>query len=387
MTDGAEFRGSGYLRVDREKALEKLSAFGLERGTDFLLPLARCAAAAEARSLAVKGRASLTAAFDGVPFSRAELVDPYAALFAEGAEPRLTQLAVFLLAALRTRPREVSVTSGKPGSRFILRVKDLRSETLSDDDGKDWSTVVRIAWGGLSWARAVPAAKAAARAAWVLTPAGFTVDGKAPAGRPGPATAAERDGVRTVLLGLPDPAEETRVTFCAGGVAVETIATVLPTAQVRAWVDDPRLTLTASQAAVVEDARREEALAAVGAAAERFWRAGAGRLGADAPAQRRDWLLRTAVRIAGAGRPLPPELAAAPLLSDALGRPLSPDGLEAALRPDGRVEYSRVRADAKRLPSPVVLVRGPAELELLEALFPGALRDVTQLIESLAKLG
>lgn len=400
MTDGAEFRGSGSFRVDRARALEKLSAFGFERGTDFLLPLARCAAAAEARALAVKGRTAMTASFDGRPFTRAQLVDPYAALFAEDADPAARELAVFLLAALRTAPAEISVTSGTPGVRTRLSVRDLRSESAADDEGLEWNTVVRVSWGPLGLGRALKEAKAAARAAWALTPEGFTVDGVPPCPKPAPerVQATERDGVRTVRVAPPEDPAESSVTFCVGGVAVETIRTVLPTAQVRAWVDDPRLRLTVSQSAVVEDVRREEALSAATAAAARFFEATAGRLSGYEPEGReaeragvwsraaRAWLLDTLKSLARDGRAVPDPLLHAPVLLDALGRGLSVVALRRDKLADGKVDFSRVRAKSDRLPSPVVLVRDEEDLALLERLFPGALNDATQLIESLAKL-
>ncbi|TPW16954.1 MAG: hypothetical protein FD126_3765, partial [Elusimicrobia bacterium] len=273
MSEPGEFREAGYFRVDRAKALEKLSSFQLERGEQFLLPLARCAAAAGARLLAVSGRTTLLASFDGTPFTRGELEDPYGALFIEGADPRRLHFAAFLLGALRTRPREVRVSSGRGADRHLLRTSGLEGERVVPDDGRDVGTVVHVGWGPLGWFKgAAGPAKRAALEAWVLTPPGFTVDGAPPWGKPSPGrlVSLQETGGLALRLEPPDDPAETRITFCSLGVAVETISTLLPEAQVRAWVNDAAFSLTASQSAVVEDVRRQAALDAVAAAAAEF---------------------------------------------------------------------------------------------------------------------
>lgn len=400
MSGAAEFRGSGHFRIDRAKALEKLSAFQLERGTDFLLPLARCAAAAGARLLTVKGQSALKAAFDGVPFSREELADPYGALFTEDAEPRNRHFAAFLLGALRTKPREVVVTSGPPDRRFRLRAADLRTETLEPDDGREVLTVVHVRWGPLRWFRAAGPAKAAARAAWVLTPRGFTVDGSATSERASAQHLVKEDdrgGLRLRLRPPDDPAE-TLVTFCSFGVAVETVKTLLPDCQVRAWVNDDAFALTASQAAVVEDARRQKALDAVAAAAARFLAETGERFAAAHPEGRsasggpswtgaaRAWFAAEAQRRAlGEGRLLS-VLWETPFLTDAAGRALSLSSLRRSQSAGGKAAYSSVRAAGAKLPMPVAYCPRAADRALLQSVFPGNMHDATHLIESLARL-
>lgn len=400
MSGAAEFRGSGRFRIDRAKALEKLSAFSLERGTDFLLPLARCAAAAGARLLTVKGQSALKAAFDGVPFTREELADPYGALFAEDADSRNRHFAAFLLGVLRTKPREVVVASGPPDRRFRLRAADLRAETVEPDDRRDVGTAVHVRWGPLRGFRAAGPAKAAARAAWVLTPRGFTVDGSAasePASAQHLVNEDDRGGLRLRLRPPEDPAE-TLITFCSFGVAIETIKTVLPDVQVRAWVNDDAFTLTASQAAVVEDARRQKALDAVGAATAGFLAEAARRLseafpeGRPAPGgpawadEARSWFSAAVRRLAAEGRPAPDALWRTPFLADAAGRALSLANLRRSLSAGGKAAYSLARAAGAKLPMPVAYCPRAADRALLESVFPGALHDATQLIESLARL-
>lgn len=399
MSEAGEFRGSGFFRIDREKALQKLSAFQLERAEQFLLPLARCAAAAESSRLEVTGRTSLKARFTGTPFTRAELEDPYGALFIEGSEPRRRHFAAFLLGALRTGPREVVVESGSGADRFRLRTSGLDKETVEHAGLRDVGTAVEVRWGALGCLRNLGPAMDAARAAWEMTPAGFTVDGFIP-GDKSVARLVKREDRGEVRLRV-QPAEnpgETRITFCCCGVCVETITTLLPDVQVRAWVNDDGFALTASQSAVVEDARRQKALDAVATAAagflpetaERFKAALAeGRPASGAPEwidEARGWFSETFRRRAAESRAAPDILWETPFLTDASGRALSPATLKRGLASGGQAAYSTARTSAARLPRPVAYCPAKEDRALLESLFPGALLDATQLIESLAKL-
>lgn len=401
MSEAGEFREAGYFRIDRAKALEKLSAFQLERGEQFLNPLARCAAAAEARILRVTGRTKLQVSFDGVPFTRSELEDPYGALFVEGADPRRLHFAAFLLGALRTRPKEVRVSSGHGAERYLLRASGLEGESVVPDDGRDVGTVVHVGWGGLGWLKGVASpAKRAARDAWVLTPPGFTVDGAPPWEKPGPGrlVSLEKMGGLTLRLEPPVDPAETRITFCSLGVAVETISTLLPDVQVRAWVNDDAFALTASHSAVVEDVRRQKALDAVASAAAEFLPETARRLAAALPEGRsasagpawtdaaRAWFAATVRRLAGERRAVPPALWEAPFLTDASGRALSLAGARRGKTPYGKLAFSTARAPGVRLPAPVAYCPRPDDRALLESVFPGALHDATQLVESLSRL-
>lgn len=399
MNEAGEFKGSGHFRVDRAKAVEKLSAFQLEQGEQFLLPLARCAAAAGAQVLEVKGVARLEARFTGTPFTREELADPYGALFIEDPDPRRHQLAVFLLGVLRTRPREVVVASGSGIGRFRMLVSGLDRESIEPDGHRDVGTTVRVSWGAFRGFKRVGAAKAAAREAWVLTPPGFKLDGGRAWGRVSEGRLVrneERNGRKLRLE--PPEGSVTRITFCSFGVAVETIETLLPEGQVRAWVNDDSFSLTASQSAVVEDVRRQKALDAVGAAAAGFLPETARMFSAALPegravsggpawaAEARSWFSDTMRRAAAESRGSPEILWETPFLTDASGRALSPATLKSGLASHGQAAYSTFRSFGSRLPRPVVYCPDKGDRALLEALFPGSLQDATQLIESLANL-
>lgn len=396
MSEEAEFRGSGAFRVDRARALEKLSSFQLERGEQFLLPLARCAAAAGSRELDVRGVVTLKAVMDGRPFSRQELADPYGALFADDSDPRLRHFAAFLLGALRMRPKEIVVASGPKGSRFRLRIRDLSGEDVAPDAGPDAGTEVFLRWGGLRGFRVSWPAKDAARAAWAFTPKGFRLDG-----HPARTTlddaleSVSEAGGLTVRVAPPEDPAETRITLCSYGVAVETIKTLLPAWQVRAWVNDDAFSLTASQASVVEDERRQRALDAVAAAAAAFLPEAARRLTQALPegwaASRapywagaaRSWFAETLRRSAAERRPAPDALWQTPFLEDASGRALCPVTLRREVASGGKAAYSKAKTGSARLPRTVAYCPRPEDRALLEALFPGALLDATQLIESL----
>lgn len=400
MKEGAEFKGSGHFRIDRARALKTLSAFQLENGAEFLLPLARCAAAAEARSLAVKGRTALKATFDGTVFTRDELADPYGALFVEGSDPRRRHFAAFLLGALRTKPRDIEVVSGRPESRVRLLTSSIHEESVKPGGDDGWGTTVRVRWGPVGWFRYAAAAKSAARRAWVMTPEDFTVDRRRPGEHPSGSNLVRRQdagGLRLHLAPSKDPAE-TEVTFCSFGVAVETIKTLLPGAQVRAWVNDDAFTLTASQSAVVEDARRQKALDAVGAAAAKFLPETARKLAEALPEGRsasggpvwtqeaRAWFAASVTRLASEKRTVPTALWDAPFLIDVSGRALSLDGLRRGRPVGSGVAFSTVASKGLRPPVPVAHCPRREDRALLESVFPGSLHDATQLIESLAEL-
>lgn len=392
MTDGEEFRGSGTFRVDREKALEKLSAFALEKGEQFLLPLARCAVAGGARELTVTGVTALTARFDGRLFTADDLRDPYGALFDEAPEPRRRHLATFLLTALRTGPSLLEVESGARMERLRLRVVSPREESLEPAAPGSNDTVVRLRWP-LRRALAGRAAKAEARRAWAMTPRRFLIDGDEPpveglTGRP--RRSGEDRGFRAVVA-VPDRgASESSVTFCLDGVAVETVRTVLPGAQVRAWVQGPFAT-TASQSAIVEDEARLAALSVVGETADAFLAASAASLeaGAPHPPPREflaPWLLESAAMMRRDGKEPPPELWRAAVLPGATGGWLPLEAFRREAESSGKAAWSSAVAHGAKLPVPVALLLSRMDQLAFAAVFPGAVFDATQLVESVARL-
>lgn len=357
----------GFLRVDREKALEKLSQYSLPSPELFLLPWARAAAANGAGHFAVIGSADLQVTFTGPPLSRADLRDPYATLFAGGQDPRMRHVALGLLAVLPTNPSEVVIESGPRERRLRLRVKNVREEALEDaPPGEAWTVV------NMRWARPDPlrarSAKAALAEAMVMAPPCYTVDGSSFAPKPDASGAwevFEREGTRVLLRALPSTRDSSRLTLCSWGVAVETAGEDLGFASVWAWADDPAFSLNASQSGVVRDERFEAAMGVLRDGCRRLVsRALEGleqhpvlaRAQTPEEGDLRAWLLETAVRHkdAAAGDPVVERLLAAPILHDLAGRPLSVRALAEVARKEGQLLWSESDWSGGRLPWTVV---------------------------------
>ena len=142
LDDGAKLVETGSFRVDRARALEKLSAFR-RRDVGAVMLLARCAAAAGATQLTLDdGGRVIEVRFDGTPFARAELVDPYAALLGEEGEgsPRGRWLALALVHAWRPSLKLLTLDSGKGPERVRLSAEGLAGERVDHlgDGGTDF---------------------------------------------------------------------------------------------------------------------------------------------------------------------------------------------------------------------------------------------------------
>jgi hypothetical protein len=141
----AELVETGGFRIDRKRALKKLTRYQLpapERGAFFWV---RAAVAAGAKRYEVRqGSDFLELRFNGKPFSKSELADPYGGLFDAG-DARRRQFALGLLWLIRLEPSRLTIDSG--GTR--LSVESLEKEALSPSGAsKNW-TVVYAKWGGL----------------------------------------------------------------------------------------------------------------------------------------------------------------------------------------------------------------------------------------------
>lgn len=405
MSQDAVFKGSGFLRVDRERALEKLAQFSMERAEDFLLALVRSAVASGAEELHLLRGEGLELRFNGEPFSESELADPYAALFSGSADPRLRHLAVGLLTCLRTNPERVVIESGLAAARRRLEVRSLREEGLSEAAGDERRTRIRVRWplgtGGVRFRASLKRAHNALS----FVPAGFLIEGKpaAPPAKPGPAWHQFTSGSLRGRVTLPAPgAAGSTLTFCVHGVEVQTVDTWMPWVQSRAWVDDPDLTLNASQSAVVEDDKRRAALDAVAGAGRALLSAAARGLSAERPEGARSdedwgrftellpWLRDACTRLLktpdALGEPLLGELRAAPVLLDVRFGALSLGALEAELKARGCVAWSSRPCPDARPPGRIAWSPDKATFDFLAGHFGASqLNDVTALIEWLPK--
>ncbi|MBI3297159.1 MAG: hypothetical protein HYZ75_03280 [Elusimicrobia bacterium] len=403
--DGAVLKGSGSFRVDRERALEKLALFAMERGEYFLQALGRVAVASGAKTLHVMRHKGLEVRFDGEPFGAEELKDPYAALFAERTKPRNRHLAVGLLTCLRTRPTLISLESGEGGARRRLELRSLSAETVGPATTPGGDTILRVKWPfWKSWSNGSAAIKAA-EPVMALVPPGFFIEGRAalPPFPQGPERREFAADGRRGRVTLPEnPTAGSVVTFCVDGVAVQTVETWLPWAQVRAWVDDPGLSLNASQSAVVEDERRRAALDAVAAAGRDLLVGAAQLLSMQRPdgsvvgkdwglfAPLLPWLREACLSLLKfpdtTGEALTSELRKTPILLDVCYGALSLGALEAARAADGHVAFSRSPCPGVHPPQRVAWAPDQETKDVLNRRFGADLKDVTPLIESLARL-
>lgn len=383
---------SGYLRVDREKALAKLSQYMLPSPELFLLPWARAAAANGAAHLAVTGEKELSVAFDGPPLPRGGLRDPYAALIAGSGDARLRQLAIGLLCCLATSPSSVLVESGPADKRFRLKVLNAREEVLEDAPPGGAGTLIRAAWALPSRERAA-AAKAALRGALQMAPAGFLVDGQRAAlagGISWPWVRFEEAGTRVLMrASFGDGGGTPSLTLCHHGVAVEEQLSGLKTAPVQAWVDDPAFSLNASQSAVVKDAAHEKALAAAEQGCRRLAHealdlAAARPVLGESRRELLSWLRAAASRHVWEKAPDPPwdRLRAAPVFEDCLGGELSVADMEAGFKASRSLPWSRRRTSV-RLPWRVVYCGDERDVVGVRAMFGPDAVDVTRLVEGL----
>jgi len=262
--DEGVFVGSGSFLVDRKQALDKLMRFQLPNPAAFALAWARCASAGGASGFAVSsGGGVLTATFDGRPFTKAELEDPYRCLFEKRTPEtdRNRQLAVGLLSVLRLKPQSIRISSGSGPERRTLAVESLEEERFIDPEDGDHSVLV-VSWPSLEHGPAREAADLV-KAGCVLSPLEISVDG---AVLPAWTESAEErsyfeDGVSRGWVAVPrSPADESELELCWHGTVIERVTLKLPLIQVRGAINDDAFTLNASQAGVVRDARYEAAL-------------------------------------------------------------------------------------------------------------------------------
>ena len=313
----------------------------------------------------------------------------------EGA--RLRHLAIGLLTCLRTEPKHVVIESGEGAARRRLTVLSPKEDALAPAPGGGKDTLIRVEWRfWRSWGMAL-AALNNARLSSPLVPPGFLFDGASPLPPPQPPGRSSEFSAGPVrgLLHIPEPGvPHSVVTLCADGVAVETVKTWLPWAQVRAWVNDDGFALSASQTTVVEDDRRRAALDALGAASADFLTGAATAFGD--PRRRAElapllpWLLEAAGRLltepaADDARPQLKALWDAPLFLDAAHEPLSLRDAAAQKAAVGHVPWSGADCPGATPAERVAWCPDPASKACLTARFSADLRDMTELIESLKR--
>jgi hypothetical protein len=115
---GGKLVESGSFRIDRSRTLKKLQRYQIPGGTKGFLAWIRCAVAGGATEIRIGLNAdsgAIRIQFDGKPFSREALLDPYAALFERRGTigERNRHLGLGLLWAWRSGAGTIAVASGE----------------------------------------------------------------------------------------------------------------------------------------------------------------------------------------------------------------------------------------------------------------------------------
>lgn len=282
MSDEEEENGgihvdSGSFRVDRRRALDKLMRFQLPQAEMFMLPWVRAAVASGASYVKIAAlQDALELRFDGRPFERAELADPYSCLFDKHTPQnrRNRELAIGLLSVMRLSPQFVSLVSGPAGKRLRLRAESVQSERVDEAEDPSTETSIKVIPGA-----STPELWNEERAEWVerlcrVCPIPLFLSGEEamrarnPTHPPG--LYFEEGPIRGWLT---VPAELAAVsTFQAYtlGVFVAPTQAQLPRFQVEGYINDDQFTLSASQTAVARNSRFRGALEIVAKRADQL---------------------------------------------------------------------------------------------------------------------
>lgn len=261
---------SGSFRVDRARALEKLSAFR-RRDVGCVMLFARAAAASGAKELLIeRASRSIVFRFDGKPFERRELADPFGVLFDEGSggDARRRWLALAMIHAWRPSLARLSVASGKDPEGAVVEADGLGSEKVENGGTPDGKTVVTLElstsdeghWRHPAAPELIvcnPRSHLWGRMAVSVSSSG-RVEGRfvpAPAG-PGE-LAFDENGVFGHISVPPEPALESSVDAYIQGVYAGRLDWRDQALPVVGKADDPSLSLDASLASVVQNQARE----------------------------------------------------------------------------------------------------------------------------------
>ncbi|TBR21988.1 hypothetical protein EPO15_08920 [bacterium] len=249
---------TGSFRVDAARMLDKLRGYQLSDPRDFVCAWLRCAAASGAKTIRLTTRPTgLELAFDGRPFTAAQLSQPYQALVdADGTDgKRGRHFAYGLLALYRLRPRSVSVTSRGEGG---VAAMNAGAGKAPDPESAPEGSVISVTWPAwaLYWRPTLLALRARER--YGLGPAEFFIDGKAVPDSPRAPNwhTAEKKGWRTCRIVGGEGRGRVRVYVL--GTLVEVLGP--EDAEVEAWMAHDGLELNISQSSVVRGKRLDEGL-------------------------------------------------------------------------------------------------------------------------------
>ncbi|MFH1725317.1 MAG: hypothetical protein ABII00_11950 [Elusimicrobiota bacterium] len=257
---GATWVGSGSFRVDRRKALEKLSKFQLADASHYLLCWVRAAAAAGATRVAFRRfEGGLKMEFDGRRFTQQELSDPYGVLFEKERPKNASRrhVAIGLLAALRLRPGAIDIFYGAGPGRRHLAISSLGDDKTVPVSSPDTDTVIRVT--DLGKRLAIRRALDHVRERCAMSPADIRIDGARLARIPIAKRASGHhfsDGPVRGWLTIPDEGGvDSVVDLYVYGVHAGQHRIATPAVRVRGHVNSDELRLDASQARVVSNDR------------------------------------------------------------------------------------------------------------------------------------
>ena len=253
---------SGAFRVDRRRALDKLMRFQLPQAEMFMLPWVRAAVASGATRVRLAASdGALEMRFDGRPFLRAELVDPYSCLF-DRYKPenrRNRELAIGLLSVMRLKPVCVLLVSGPPGARSRLRAESVETDRVDPCEDGAPETIIKVVSSQSS-----PPLWTPDRGEWIerlcrVCPIPLSLAGEEAARQIKPASPPgvyfEEEGLRGWLTAPPEPGRVSTLDTYTLGVFVAPTQVALPRVQVDGYLNDDEFTLSASQTAVARNAR------------------------------------------------------------------------------------------------------------------------------------
>ncbi len=250
--------------------MEKLSTFR-RRDVGCVMLFARAAAASGAKELAIeRGRDGIVFRFDGRPFERRELADPFGVLFDEGGggDERRRWLALAMIHAWRPSLAKLTVASGKAPDGASVEADGLGSEKVENggtDDGRTTVTLTLSKSDEGHWRHPAapelivcnPRSHLWGRMAVSVSNAG-KVEGRFVPSAAGPGELAfDEGGVFGHISVPPEPGLESSVDAYIHGVYAGRLDWRDPLVPVVGKADDPTLALDASLASVVQNERRE----------------------------------------------------------------------------------------------------------------------------------
>lgn len=261
---------SGSFRVDRARALEKLSTFR-RRDVGCVMLFARTAAASGAKELLIeRGSDGIVFRFDGAPFERRELADPFGVLFDEagGGGERRRWLALAMIHAWRPSLAGLSVASGKAPDGALVEADGLGAEKVANGGTEDGRTTVTLKlsksdeghWRHPAAPELIvcnPRSHLWGRMAVSVSNRGAVEGRFVPSAAGQGELAFDEDGVFGHISVPPEPALESSLDAYIHGVYAGRLDWRDALAPVVGKVDDPALALDASLSSVVQNERRE----------------------------------------------------------------------------------------------------------------------------------